>query len=53
VGELWVLGPQVMTGYYNDPQATAHTLGRGMAADWGLGTRMRTGMYTLWIGSRS
>jgi len=26
VGELWVRGPQVMKGYYNDPTATADTL---------------------------
>lgn len=26
VGELWVRGPQVMMGYYQDPQATAQTL---------------------------
>ena len=26
VGELWLRGPQVMKGYYNDPVATAETL---------------------------
>ncbi len=26
VGELWVRGPQVMAGYFNDPEATARTL---------------------------
>ncbi len=26
VGELWVQGPQVMKGYYNDPKSTAQTI---------------------------
>ena len=26
VGELWIRGPQIMKGYYNDPQATRATL---------------------------
>jgi len=29
VGELWVRGPQVMKGYYNDPEATAQTVVNG------------------------
>jgi len=29
VGELWVQGPQVMKGYYNDPEATAQTVVNG------------------------
>ena len=26
VGELWIRGPQIMKGYYNDPQSSSHTL---------------------------
>ena len=29
IGELWVRGPQVMKGYYNDPEATAQTVVNG------------------------
>ena len=29
IGELWVKGPQVMKGYYNDPEATAQAIVNG------------------------
>ena len=46
-GELVVRGPQVMKGYYNNPQATAEALRGGWLYTGDLATRDRDGYYTL------
>ncbi len=47
VGELWVRGPQVMGGYYNDPQATAHTLVDGWLRTGDLGKEDEDGYVSI------
>jgi acyl-CoA synthetase (AMP-forming)/AMP-acid ligase II/acyl carrier protein len=42
VGEIWVQGPSVATGYYQRPEATATAFG-GYLADTGEGPFLRTG----------
>ena len=38
-GELWVRGPNVMTGYLNDPEATAYTLDVHAGCGWRANSR--------------
>jgi long-chain acyl-CoA synthetase len=46
-GELIVRGPQVMKGYYNNPQATAEALRDGWLYTGDLAVRDREGYYTI------
>lgn len=42
VGEVWIAGPTVAAGYWNQPEATAATF-RAFTADTGKGPFLRTG----------
>jgi acyl-CoA synthetase (AMP-forming)/AMP-acid ligase II len=47
VGELWVRGPQVMKGYYNDPEATARALVGGWLRTGDLARRDEEGYVVI------
>ena len=47
VGELWIRGPQVMKGYYRDPEATAQTLVEGWLRTGDLARKDDEGYVTI------
>ena len=47
VGELWVRGPQVMKGYYQDPGSTAQTLVDGWLRTGDLAKKDEEGYVTI------
>lgn len=47
VGELWIRGPQVMKGYYRDPEATARTLVGGWLRTGDLAKKDEEGYVTI------
>ncbi len=51
VGEVWVRGPNVMRGYWNDPEATRAAMCEGWFKTGDLGRRDANGF--LWIVGRS
>jgi fatty-acyl-CoA synthase len=51
VGEIWVRGPNVMRGYWNDPQATAGVFHDGWFKTGDLARRDHGGF--LWIAGRT
>ncbi|WP_210584801.1 type I polyketide synthase [Streptomyces sp. GESEQ-35] len=46
-GEIWVRGPSLMTGYHNQPEATAAALKDGWYRTGDLGRRVEHGHLTL------
>jgi fatty-acyl-CoA synthase len=47
VGELWMRGPHVFAGYWNNPAETANTLQQGWLATGDLMTRDTEGYYSV------
>lgn len=47
VGELWIRGPQVMKGYFRDPEATARTLVDGWLRTGDLAMKDGEGYVTI------
>lgn len=47
VGELVIRGPQVMAGYWNDPEATAKTIRNGWLFTGDLGVQDKDGFFRI------